>query len=65
MPKPRSFLSTSMPMPSVNSPLPSGNSVTLADSWSFARSFMTKVSLTETQTMLSTPAAKKVGASSL
>jgi len=52
-------------MPSVKAPLPSGSSVMLADSWSLAHSFMTKVSLTDTQTTLSTPAAKNAGASSL
>src|SRR5690606_20444640 len=54
-----------MPMPSVKSPLPSGSSVMLADSWSLAHSFITNVSLTETHTMLSTPASRKAGASSL
>ena len=54
-----------MPMPSVNSPLPSGTSVTLSASWSFAHSFITNVSLTETQTIASTPLAKNAGASSL
>ena len=58
-------MSTSMPMPSVKAPLPSGSSVMLADSWSLAHSFITKVSFTDTQTMLSTPSLKKVGASSL
>ena len=54
-----------MPMPSVKAPLPSGSSVMLADSWSLAHSFITKVSFTDTHTMLSTPSLKNAGASSL
>ncbi|MNL41037.1 hypothetical protein D3C87_1634270 [compost metagenome] len=65
MPKPRSALSTSMPMPSVNSPLPSGIMVMFWDSWSFDHSFITKVSFTDTHRMASTPCLANTGASSL
>ena len=58
-------MSTSMPMPAVNSPLPSGTRMTLAHSWSFAHSFITNVSLTDTHRIESTPLAKNAGASSL
>ena len=57
-------MSTRSPIFSVNSPLPSGRKSTLAAFWSLAHSFMTKVSLTETQAMVSTPLALSAWASS-
>ena len=65
MPKPISALSTSMPIASVNCPLPSGIKLMLSASWCSAHAFITKVSLTDIQIISSTPFLNSVGANSL
>ena len=58
-------MSTSMPMPAVNSPLPSGMKVMLGAFWSFCHSLITKASFTDRHTISSTPTFLNVDASSL